>query len=442
MSSQRFNSPKQNGGNKKNKVDAFPYYAGFSEAFAEDAIKSLTINDDIVLDPWNGAGTTTSLSCRLKRRAFGIDLNPVMVHVAKARSCSLRSRRYAITYLHKTIKTLTSKNSDLDQYSVDSLTPIVGRKAALFLRNLVSSILKDDAIKSENNVDAIQKISTSCAAWQSFLILAIIRAIKNNSKIEKSSNPTWTKNPTASLTPHEISIDEWCSHINKEAEHLLNIGVTPENSIASQRVKIICASSTRIPIKANSVDFVLGSPPYCTRIDYAKLTLTELAVLGLNSETVDRELRRKLIGTTAIKRDAAVELQQWGKTCTSTLKKILEHPSTGSKSYYYKNFSQYFEEIYKSLTEVMRVLKPSGSACIVVQGSHYKEIQIDLPTIIIEMASSVGLELIEIHSYKVSQNFIHINKASTKYRKEQSVKEKVILLRPAIKSKTQTAAET
>jgi DNA methylase len=65
----------------------YPFYPGFSEKFARTIVSSAGLaQDDWVLDPWNGSGTTTSATISLGVNAYGFDLNPVMVLVAKARS--------------------------------------------------------------------------------------------------------------------------------------------------------------------------------------------------------------------------------------------------------------------------------------------------------------------------------------------------------------------
>ena len=65
----------------KKDEEIYPYYAGFSRMFAEDAIEWATDGDKekVVLDPWNGSGTTTRTASQLGIGSVGFDLNPVMV---------------------------------------------------------------------------------------------------------------------------------------------------------------------------------------------------------------------------------------------------------------------------------------------------------------------------------------------------------------------------
>ncbi|WP_454004160.1 hypothetical protein [Alcaligenes sp. Marseille-Q7550] len=70
---------------KSRASELYPYYAGFSSSFAMDAAKWLKNGDDFsILDPWNGAGTTTSLAKSFPASTIGYDLNPVMVIVSKS----------------------------------------------------------------------------------------------------------------------------------------------------------------------------------------------------------------------------------------------------------------------------------------------------------------------------------------------------------------------
>lgn len=59
--------------NKDHRRNAHP--APFSEALVERLLKLYTYKNDIVLDPFNGSGTTTFVAHRLQRRYVGIDLS-------------------------------------------------------------------------------------------------------------------------------------------------------------------------------------------------------------------------------------------------------------------------------------------------------------------------------------------------------------------------------
>ena len=73
------------------------------------------------------------------------------------------------------------------------------------------------------------------------------------------------------------------------------------------------ASSENLPVRRGVIDFVLSSPPYCTRIDYGVATSAELAVLGYPVDTRLRELRGRLIGTPTIHAETPDPTASWGE---------------------------------------------------------------------------------------------------------------------------------
>lgn len=59
--------------------------AMFPEALVTRLLKLFSYQDDIVLDPFNGVGTTTLVSCKLRRRYIGIDISEEYCKTAEKR---------------------------------------------------------------------------------------------------------------------------------------------------------------------------------------------------------------------------------------------------------------------------------------------------------------------------------------------------------------------
>jgi DNA modification methylase len=410
----------------KSKKELFPYYAGFSEQFTEDVLKNHP-NHSLVLDPWNGSGTTTYVTQQSGFNSIGLDLNPVMVVVAKARLASAEDIEKAIANLKKTLPQTKIK---LRPIMPDPLEGWIGINAALYFRAIFCKILGSYEI--ETDIFQISAAISKASASQCFAILTIFRVIKRNANTEKTSNPTWVKTlKSQNSLEHSLSLAEWASLIINEADHLSSISLlsrkTPSQNI-NHKSEIFCASSEQIPLDSNTIDIVLTSPPYCTRIDYAKSTLIELSILGISPEKVNTTIRRSLMGTTAIKKDQDQSAPLPSGKCTELLENIQKHPSSGSKSYYSKNFRQYFISLNNSIAEISRVLKPGGSAYIVVQGSHYKELEIDLPGIFCELSSNYKLILQRSLSFDSSKHFGRINIKSLKYKSHRPMTEQVLVL--------------
>ncbi len=133
-----------------------------------------------------------------------------------------------------------------------------------------------------------------------------------------------------------------------------------------------------------------------------------------------------MIGTSTIRDVLPEEDSRWGPTCHDFLNQVSNHFSRASQSYYLKTHLQYFHDIFLSLSELGRVLHPSGDCVLVVQDSYYKDIHNDLASIITEMASSIQWEAIGRQDFPVRLNIARVNRLSRHYRPSREAVESVL----------------
>ena len=191
---------------------------------------------------------------------------------------------------------------------------------------------------------------------------------------------------------------------------------------------VITGSATKLPLADSSIDTILTSPPYLTRIDYAVAYARELAIMGIDI-SADRTLREHLMGTTLIR--PSLEYQSnLGPTAKDLLAQVTQHKSRASSGYYKKQFQQYLDDLIASLTEISRAAKPQATMLLVVQDSYYKEIPIRLAEICAEEARRLNWTVCHSEPLDVIRNLTTINTAARAYPKGK-VTETVITLRKA-----------
>lgn len=417
-------SPKRDRSSMVGRAGWYPYYAGFSTNFAQAVLdRFIGATNSRVLDPWNGSGTTTAVTAGRGYEGFGFDLNPVMVIVARARLLNKRERP-SLMPLAKLITGLLVKRPEISVK--DPLTLWFKPLAAASLRRIELGIQKsllglDDWVPMERHIrtDDFSDIAA-------FFYVALFRTVRAFLASFQSSNPTWTKVPTQDterLEPCENAIrEQFLTQIS-----LMEAALDADGFEKDGKVKIKVAASQNVPLSDGSIDFVLSSPPYCTRIDYTSATRAELAVLGLQAGEAFDALRRALLGTPTVPPEAPIWISGWGTTCRRFLESVKEHPAKASATYYYKGHCQYFDGVYKSMCELYRCLKPSGRACLVVQDSFYKDIHNDLPAIYSEIAESLGMTLSARRDFQLSRSMVRVNTTSRRYRTNVSVTESVLL---------------
>ena len=429
---ERIENPKIRGGDSFSST-WYRFYPGFSENFARSALSSAGLREgDWVLDPWNGGGTTTSTAASMGLSVCGYDLNPVMIVVAKARCLDPAEysslKPLAVDIGRKARKPFEMSPGDplLTWLIPSSVAALRGIEAA------IQTLLVDDAEYLTVNARGTDAVSDLAA----FFYVALFRTVRHVLRPFRTSNPTWLKHPDSYSARLRPSADRLREIFRAEAAKMLpGAQVIREGQRAERILKV--ASSENLPLLTNSVNFVLSSPPYCTRIDYAMATSAELSLLGFGPNSGFKELRRGLIGNVTVPKVVPTVSATWGQTCLGFLGDLWGHGSKASATYYYKNHLQYFRSLAASVTEIGRVLRPGGGCILVVQDSYYKDLHNDLPAILTEMATAGGLALEQRNDFPHSRTMAGINPGAKSYRRSFNATESVLILRKPTCSGTQ-----
>jgi SAM-dependent methyltransferase len=418
-------NPKRDTEAQTGRASWYPYYAGFSSTFAATLLGSAKLSARAsVADPWNGGGTTTAAAAGIGHLALGFDLNPVMVVAAKARVLSKRLKSSLIP-LGAAILKAAKKHNISNFREDDPFRTWFASGSAYHLRSLehgVKSVLVPKDFRAGGlegaRIEAVSDLA-------SFFYLALFRSTRCLLQRFIASNPTWVKKPTTSrqlLRPDaEMIFNCFAEHVETMADALAFDALNNDSEVT-----IAVSSSESLPLPDGSVDFVLTSPPYCTRIDYAVATLPELAVLGYRLGAEVESLRRALIGSTTVPKLAPHPKTEWGPACIDFLGRMADHHSQASGSYYLKNHLQYFRGLSDSLRELSRTMRPSGTCVFVVQDSYYKDIHNDLPTIVEEMAANHNLSLRRRVDFFQHRNMARINPRVKRYRCTATANEAVL----------------
>ncbi|HCV3140835.1 TPA: hypothetical protein OV568_003321, partial [Acinetobacter baumannii] len=426
ISSLEILNPKLKSSKKGGQTDSalYSYYAGFSEEFTTSLLTQLTEDKSFtIFDTWNGSGTTTFSAYKLGCNAIGNDLNPVMLIVAKARLinnldlCSLEAVCQTIFYN-------TFKNKSQTFIEHDPLCNWFSKDSVSLLRKLESTINKNficfDNYSPLFESNSINQLSTIGA----FIYVILFKTIRTLLSSFIPSNPTWVKKPKLESDKIIVSKYEVQETFFKILHNTIENHAFSESHPINTKLELHLNSSTKLQQDNNSVDIILTSPPYCTRIDYAIATSIELAIIRVNDI---RPLRDNLIGTSTIKKERISKEAVWGKTCNSFLERVSNHSSVASSTYYYKNHLQYFHDLYLSISEISRILKPNGLFIPIVQNSFYKEINNNLPQVITEMAEQFGLKLLREDLFPTKNTMSSINTKSNKYIAKKQTSESVLI---------------
>jgi hypothetical protein len=303
-------SPKRDSRTQRDWESFFPYYAGYSESFASAILASAKLNPAaIVLDPWNGSGTTTFAASQLGIKSCGLDLNPAMVIVARSR---LLSPSEADSLIPLARKLLSGAKFEREVSESDPLTIWFGPRTAAHIRaverQIRAHLVGEHSLRSDGvRLDQISGIASTFYV----ALFSVCRALASR---YLSSNPTCLRYPKSGERKAKSSM----AYIHKSM--LESISAMSSALLMNRRhgdpsrapSNTMAADSTSYRFKANSIDFILTSPPYCTRIDYTAATRIELAVLDPLLKGEPEELRRSMLGSTLAPKHRIEVASDWG----------------------------------------------------------------------------------------------------------------------------------
>ncbi|MFI5396212.1 MAG: DNA methyltransferase [Candidatus Binatia bacterium] len=416
-------SPKRSRGQG---AEWYPYYAGFSPAFVRAVLAELGMPvGATIADPWNGSGTTTACASELKYEAIGVDINPAMALIAAGRMALKDDLRACCTTMEDLQPVAEIPRGDplLFWFEGDAANVIRG------IEHHISSHLTDGLLPSR---------STLVSPSEGLHFTALFLTVRALMATFAGSNPTWIRRPDANESKIHATFEHIVCMYARNSTLLREHLATNRESAA---VRLMIGDSRSLALDDATVDAVITSPPYCTRLDYPIATRAELAVLGIGPTCVEhRQLRQASLGTTTVAKHTPGILHEWGQKCATLLEGIRSHESKASQSYYFKTHCQYFDSLNRSLRELNRVLRPGGKCVVVVQDSRYKELHTDLPGITSEMGEHLGWKLEHRMNFPVRSTLADSNPVSKRYRSRSDATESVLWFARGTSSKEWTTA--
>ena len=392
----------------------YPYYAGYSAEFVREALDRLALPAGaVVMDPWNGAGTTTATAASLGFRAVGIDINPAMALVASGRMLPADSVPTALPRLVHPDRTKRTNADPLRTWFNDSSARSIRRLA-----------------------DQVHSLSTSDPSAQhlgGFYFTALALTVRALLTGERVSNPTWFKmrrHNHDSYSPSPLTIRRVFDETVQSLKQKLHI--SPSRYPAG----ILIADSSRLPLPNHVVDAIVTSPPYCTRLDYPVATQPELSLLGFGRTSPRfRSLRNNTLGTPTIRPTSEAPTHSLGPSCDRVLSAVATHSSRASSTYYFRFLSEigavspaYGFQWHRTKSSIVSDLhgSPRTLVCIWRGTAGSRKVRIDLAAIASEQLQALGWTQMQRTHFDVHRTLADLNPLSSDYRPGRGAVESVL----------------
>jgi len=353
--------------------DYHRYPAKFIPQIVQKLIKDYAPNDtQVVCDPFGGCGTTLVEAKLLGHKSIGFDINPVAKLITQTKTTAIKPRTLA-----------NNRNKFLEYYENAPSTSRVHHQR-------ISYWFDEATIQELDKIYfAIKKIKNHNV--RRFFLCSFSHNLKNCSRwLMKSIKPTIDKEKILP-DPKETFLRHLDSMIKKNEQFYSALA---RSGFINTSAKMYRRDSTKkLPIEPETIDLIVTSPPYVTSYEYADLHQLSLLWFGddprhfkkwhhFSNEFID--FRRNFIGTSSKEEKSGDFNSAIAKQIVGDLAQI-ERPLAIDVANYFLDMKKVFSEMY-------RILKTGGKACVIIGNTSLRGVEILNAQVAAEQMKATGFQ--------------------------------------------------
>lgn len=337
------------------------YPAKFIPQLAARLICELSSENDLVVDPFMGSGTTIVEAMMQSRIGIGVDINPVAHLIAKVKTTPIEpeslQREYAQLENDFGARFRRAKEGAPQNERIDYWFPRAQKERLYILLGRITDI-RDDATRDFFLV-AFSQILKSCSIW-------LQRSVKPTRDLHKTpAEPfeTFLRQARYMLKQNRAFWDALPARVR-------------DNADTYRMVK--CADARALPVKDGTARLIVTSPPYVTSYEYADLH--QLAALWFEYCKSLPEFRKRFIGSASSER-TNIDLQ------SEIAESICRDLGNNKKAREVRN---YFADMLECFAEMRRALQVGGKACIVIGDTELQGVKVLNAEVFVEQMQNIG----------------------------------------------------
>lgn len=344
------------------------------------AIKKYSKDNDIILDPFVGGGTTLIEAKKLNRHSIGIDYNPYSRLISKVKSTILNINELKSCF-SKLIQRIINDHSAL------WLKPDFKGIDFWFNENVQKglAIIKKHILLIEEN------------DFKNFFLVAFSMTVRKTSYIAPGQILTarrkdWKESKHYSC---QETFEVFNNYVREYIKYLKGFSFACQGNSNTVKNYVIDGDARAIvlPKSLKQVDLVVGSPPYINAMDYIWANRLRIHWLDLVKDDKDRlRLYEEEIGTERIKKEIYSEVGITGyPAIDEIIKKIYDSHNSNQQSKLRSRVTyKYFIDMEQHFSSVYEILKPGGRYCIVIGDNNIRKVRVPTTNFLVQIATSLG----------------------------------------------------
>lgn len=353
---------------------------------------------DLILDPFCGSGTVL-LECKLlNRNSIGFDINPLACLLSSVKTTPLS--KFDLKFLESIFKKLKIK---IPRKELNKFLPKFNNLNYWFTEKSIKDLLIIKYFLFTENLP--RKILN-------FLKICFSKTVQEVSKGKFDGSSTHLKKNLQNFSPNVFEIFE--KNLIKTLEKMNDLNKLNN----SMETLALSCDSKNIPLKNDSIDCIITSPPYGEEqntIGYMRWTKFSLYWLEYAPEELQK-MKKKTLGSKS-NNEIIVRskyLSNYIKTLEISEKRI-------------EIVKFFFSDYLICLKEMFRTLKPNKFCCIVIGNRTIAKKPLFLDRITLELAASIGFEHVNTYFRQIPTKVIPWKGISGKTIKKENI---IILKKP------------
>lgn len=376
----------------------FTYPAGFSYKAVQASFKKFGVQKgSIVYDPFMGSGTTNIVAKKHSIDSYGVEAHPFVFRIARTK-LNWEIDNKIIKEINSEIKSEVIKTERVKESEINAL--LSNEFPELLLRCYEDRTLYD--LMLIKNYILSRHFSSGI---EDFLFVGLTSILRQVS-MAATGWPYIAPKKQKTSSVNKNAVIEFYNQILRMSDDLIITRNEADKDYLKSRHEVYCADSRNVHdlIETDFIDHVFTSPPYLNNFDYADRTRLELYFWG-EAKTwgdISRDIRTKLItsATTQISRDDKryILSEEIKSSCPKEYDFLIESSNKlsairltkGGKKSYDHLVSGYFNDIFKIISEVYRVMKRKSTAVFVLGDSAPYGIHIPTDELIGKIGVGIG----------------------------------------------------
>ncbi|MEK7565095.1 MAG: transcriptional repressor LexA [Patescibacteria group bacterium] len=385
------------------------YPAMFIPQVARRLLETYSQEYDTICDIFCGSGTALVESKLLNRSAYGIDLNPLAIFLAKAKTTPINPQKLTRTYLSLFDRIGKVTDSEIKKLDFKNIGFWFKEKVITKLSKLKKAIqeIKDEIIRD-------------------FFMVAFSETVRYASNT-KTGEFKLVRIKSEKLDKHDPDV---FGIFRKRAEsNIAKMGEFYKDAKKDAWTKIIYGDSSKDNgIKLASVDCIITSPPYGdsrTTVAYGQFSRLSAQWADIFDNPNDASsIDNELLGGRASK---TLSHSLSSDYLNDSLDNIAKKDETRAK-----DVLSFFIGLNECLKQAHKILKPKKYFCIVIGNRLVKQVRIPTDFIIAELGEKIGFTCEDIFVRNIPGKRMPIKNSPTNIvgiLEETMNKESIVVLR-------------